>query len=119
MTVETRAGEDGASDAFVVRGYAAKYNQETVIAGAFREVVRPGFFDGVLGQDVRALFNHMPSMILGRTKSGTLVITTDEVGLVYEYVTPNRSYAIDLADAISKGDISESSFAFKASKENW
>ena len=80
-TIETRA-TDGA---MVLRGYAALYNVETVIAGMFREEIAPGAFDEAVGRDdVRALFNHDPNYILGRTTAGNLRLSLDEVGLVYE-----------------------------------
>ena len=34
--------------------------------------------------DVRALFNHDPSLVLGRNKSGTLKMKEDSTGLHYE-----------------------------------
>lgn len=64
VKVETR--EEG-SEVGVIEGYAAKYNQVTTIGGWFREVIRPGFFDDVLTDDVRCLINHNPQYILARS----------------------------------------------------
>lgn len=119
VKVEKRA--EGDKDVAIIEGYAAKYNQETVIGGWFREVVRPGFFDSVLTQDVRCLINHLPQYILARCKEGkgTLELFLDEVGLGYRFETPNISYAKDLQVSIERGDVSQSSFSFTASEERW
>ena len=119
MKVEKRAATDDAPEAFVVRGYAAIFNSPTTIGMWFREVIMPGAFDDVLTGDTCALFNHDPNKILARTTSKTLEIGVDTKGLWYEYTTPNRSYAIDLADAIERGDVSQSSFAFRAKETVW
>lgn len=118
LTVEKRDEGEQQGPA-VIEGYAAKFNNRAVIGGWFEEEILPGFFDGVLEDDVRCLLNHDPNFVLGRTKSDTLKIWVDEVGLKYRYTTPNRSYAKDLADAIEKGDVSQSSFGFRASKVVW
>lgn len=94
------------------RGYAAKFNTLSEDLGGFRETIAPGFFDKVLGNDVRILKNHDPNFLLGRTKSGTARIGVDEVGLWYEYDDPGTSYSRDLAISIERNDLKESSFAF-------
>jgi len=43
--------------------------------GGFREKIDPNAFNSVLDNDVRALFNHNPDLILGRTTSGTLSLS--------------------------------------------
>ena len=112
---------EDSEDRSPVFGYAIKFNKETVIAGLFREVVRPGAADVFLQDDVRCLFNHNPNLILARSKNGkgTLKLEVDEVGLKYSYISPNRSYALDLEDAIEKGDVSQSSFGFTVAEEKW
>lgn len=88
--------------------------------GWFDEVIEPGAFDDTLTNDVRVLYNHNDNMILGRTKSGTAKVFLDGAGnLMYEYKTPNRSYAKDLEDAIQTGDVDQSSFAFIIEEEEW
>ena len=48
------------------------FNKETVIADLFLETISPRAFDKALSNpdDVRALFNHDPNVLLGRTSSG-------------------------------------------------
>lgn len=118
VKVETR--EEG-SEVGVIEGYAAKYNQVTTIGGWFREVIRPGFFDDVLTDDVRCLINHNPQYILARSVNGkgTLELFVDEVGLGYRYETPDITYARDLQVSIERGDVSQSSFSFIPKEVQW
>ncbi|WP_435263464.1 HK97 family phage prohead protease [Tenacibaculum sp. nBUS_03] len=118
ISVEKR-GEGDAKNPSVIEGTAALFNKRTKIGGWFYEEILPGAFDDVLSDDVRCLLNHNPNHILGRTASGTLEIWVDDAGLKYRYTTPNRSYALDLEDAIIAGDVSESSFQFKVKEVIW
>lgn len=115
---------DASTDAMpIIEGYAAKFGKVTVIGHywQFEEVIQAGAFADVLNDDVRCLFNHEAEYILARSNQGkgTLTLTEDEVGLKYSYETPKRSYALDLADAIEKGDVTQSSFAFEVAEEEW
>jgi len=111
---------DGNDDRRTLRGHAAVFDtMSQPIMGMFREVILPGAFDEVLQDDVRALFNHDPNIVLGRTKSGTLKIGIDERGLTYEVDLPNTQQARDLWESIKRGDISQSSFAFSVEKDEW
>lgn len=102
-----------------VSGYAAVFNSESEDLGGFTEVIEPGAFrDALLTSDVRALFNHNPSMILGRTSAGTLKLTEDERGLHYEFDAPNTTAGNDLLVSLRRGDVKESSFAFVVAKED-
>ena len=102
----------------IIEGYAALYDNETNI-GPFKESISRGAFDNVLDNDVRALINHDPSLVLGRTSSGTLELTTDDVGLKYRVKLGNQQYATDLYESIQRGDISQSSFAFTIKDQTW
>tara|TARA_R110000765_G_scaffold225396_2_gene329404 strand:- start:525 stop:2363 length:1839 start_codon:yes stop_codon:yes gene_type:complete len=102
----------------IIEGYAALYNNETDL-GAFRESISPGAFDDVLADDVRALINHDPSLIIGRSSAGTLQLSTDEHGLKYVVKLGEQQYAKDLYTSIKRGDITQSSFAFTIQDQTW
>jgi len=104
-----------------ISGYAAVFDRETDIGGLFREVIRPGAFSTAItrGDDVRALFNHDPNLVLGRTKAGKLRLSQDERGLKYDISPPTATWAGDLRESIKRGDVSQSSFAFRVHQERW
>jgi len=95
-----------------IRGYAAKYNSLSNDLGGFREMLAPGCFAGCMQDDVRGLLNHDPSLILGRTKAGTMRVSDTADGLIYEIDLPDTTLANDLAVSMTRGDIDQSSFAF-------
>ena len=114
--VEIRAGADGKPS--MICGYAANYGKPSSelrsSKGNFVEVIEPGFFDAVLQDDVRCLFNHDANLILARSNAGkgTLRIFSDENGLGYECDAPDTTTGRDVAESIRRGDIDASSFAF-------
>tara|TARA_R100000152_G_C6762175_1_gene186389 strand:- start:376 stop:993 length:618 start_codon:yes stop_codon:yes gene_type:complete len=120
VTVETR--EDGTT---TISGYAAVYHRaedagtQYQLMDSYYERIKPGAFDRALAekQDVRALFNHDANHVLGRTTSGTCRLSCDSVGLRYEVDLPNTQVARDLAESVSRGDVSGSSFAFSVDKD--
>lgn len=118
VKVEKRAEDE--TELSVVEGYAALYNKRADI-GWFDEEILPGAFDDVLNDDVRCLKNHDPNYILARSVNGkgTLELFLDEKGLGYRYTTPDISYAKDLQRSIELGDVSQSSFSFKAKEVVW
>lgn len=110
-------GQSGAGA--TLAGYAAVFDSPTVIADLFREQIRPRAFRKTIKEgDVRALFNHDPSMVLGRNKAGTLRMSEDATGLAYEVDLPDTQLARDLWTSIDRGDVSQSSFAFEVIKED-
>jgi HK97 family phage prohead protease len=62
--------------------------------------------------EVRALWNHNDSYILGNTKSNTLILENSDNGLICRCELPNTSYAADLYEIISRGDVKTMSFGF-------
>ena len=115
LIVESRA--DGRA---AIIGYAAVYNRLSLDMGGFREEILPGAFDRILSrqrgkQDVVALFNHDSNIVLGRSSSGTLELSTDDKGLRY-VVTPPVSRA-DVMELIQRRDVRGSSFAFTVGKD--
>lgn len=124
--VELREVEGGGGMRIV--GYAAKFYRnsdpgtEYELWRGAKERIMPGAFDdAVAGDDVRALFNHDSSMILGRSKSGTLRLSVDEVGLRYEVEPADTSVYRDVAQHLSRGDVDGSSFQFSipSDGERW
>jgi HK97 family phage prohead protease len=114
LVVETRS--DGRA---AIIGYAAVYNRLSLDLGGFREEILPGAFDRILskrGKDVVALFNHDSNIVLGRSSSGTLELSSDDKGLKY-VVTPPVSRA-DVLELIQRRDVRGSSFAFTVEPKN-
>lgn len=114
--IEVREAKEGTT----ISGYAAVFNSITDL-GTFREQIAPTAFDRVLTEapDTVALLNHDSNLVLGRTTSGTLKLSVDEVGLRYELQLGSQSYAKDLAESMRRGDINKSSFAFTIERESW
>lgn len=113
----------------VIKGYAAVYFKETDRAGTeywiwddMVERIMPGAFDRAISEahDARALFNHDGNWLLGRVSSGTARIGSDDKGLWYE-IDEDRSDPQwqTVAAKIDRGDITGSSFAFRATKTDW
>jgi len=107
-TMQVRAS--GEADALVLEGYAAVFNTETTI-GRFREQMAPGCFDDVMADDVRLLINH-DGLPLARTANGTLQMETDDHGLKFRAELPDTQDARDLHKLVTRGDVSQCSFAF-------
>ena len=103
--------EDGGAPK--ITGYAAVFNEETDL-GYFREVIRPGAFKRSIseGADVRALVEHDPARIIGRTKAGTLSLREDEKGLLVEIEPPDTTVGTDVVKSLKRGDLDKMSFGF-------
>jgi HK97 family phage prohead protease len=102
-------------------GYAAKFMNRSQDLGGFVEQIDPQAFTRTLseGADVRALIDHNPSLILGRTVSGTLRLATDSTGLLVEITPPDTTYARDLMVSLERGDVTQMSFAFVTKQDTW
>jgi len=113
---EVRLADEGRT----VEGYAAVFNQPTMI-GKVEEVVAPGAFEGRLDDDIVALFNHDWNMPLARSNNGegSLQVRVDEHGLYYRFELGNQTYAQDLAESIKRGDVRGSSFGFIVREDDY
>jgi len=112
--------KDGGEGVDKIMGYAAVTNSEAPEVMGFVEKIEPGAFEKAINSsDVRALFNHNPDKILGRKSAGTLELIEDDNGLFYEIDPPDTTYAQDLIESLSRGDIDESSFGFTVAREEW
>ena len=117
FNVATRVSKKGNKN--IIEGHAAVYGDLSEDLGGFRERIKPGAFDGVLDNDVRAFFNHDPNFLLARTSSGTLKLSTDKKGLKYSFNVPDTTAGRDLLVSMKRGDINQSSFAFTVEKDSW
>lgn len=115
--VEIRAASDANSR--TVEGYGAVFASESEELWGFFEVIEPTAFDEADMDDVRALFNHDPSKILGRTSAGTLSLSIDDKGLRYSFEMPETTTGNDLLVSMKRGDINQSSFAFTIREDSW
>jgi len=104
-----------------IEGYASVFETWSEDLGGFRERVMPGAFTRALAekQDVRALMNHDPNIVLGRSSSGSLVLEEDARGLKFRVNLPDTQAARDLHALITRGDINQCSFSFIAVKDKW
>jgi uncharacterized protein len=89
--------------------------------GGFVERIRVGAFSNCLSKnpDVRVLFNHNPSLVLGRTASGTAKVWADLNGLHYSCNLPATRTAQELRESIQRGDINQCSFGFTCDDDDW
>ena len=101
-----------------MRGYAALFERRSQDLGGFVEEIAPGAFNNVLGDDVRALFNHDPNHLLARSP-GTMDIGEDERGLWYSLEIPDTQLGRDLRVLMERGDITQSSFGFTVKRDEW
>jgi len=105
-----------------IEGHAAVFGEWTTIRsmwGDWEERIDSHAFDDAMTDDVRALFNHEPSRLLGRTKAGTLRLSIDNTGLRYSIDPPNTSTGRDVVELVARGDVDQSSFAFEVIEESW
>lgn len=119
---------EGAGEDQKVFGYAAKYGTESSPMYDYRtgemfvEVIEDGFFESVINDpETRALLNHDQNHVLARNGK-TMTITSDNVGLRYEFSPPNTTAGNDLKENLRLGNIDQSSFAFSIAEktgEEW
>ena len=116
--VELRAGTSGLG---VLAGYAAVFNRHSQNLGGFVEQVDPAAFNKSLadGVPVMARGNHSDAMLLGTTWAGTLRLSVDGTGLLYEVDLPDTSAGRDFRALAERGDVKWSSFAFRTIEDEW
>ena len=109
-------------DGMTLRGYAAVFNSpsqplpfiETIQRGAFRDSLKSR-------NDIKLLWNHDTSVVLGSTRAGTLRLMEDERGLLVEADLPMTQAGKDAAISIQRGDVTAFSFGFRipAGGDEW
>jgi HK97 family phage prohead protease len=128
VPIELRAADVAASKGNQITGYAARYYDPAEPNATQYELwhecyerIMPGAFASALSRpdDVRALFNHDPNMILGRSTANTLTLSVDEKGLKFSVDLPDSPAGQTVAEAIRRGDITGCSFSFDVLKQTW
>jgi HK97 family phage prohead protease len=109
----------------VLDGYATVYDFRYDINGGpenggFTEVISRGAAAKSANEaDVRLLINH-DGVPLARTKSGTLTLESDDVGLrVRAELDPANPRVQELRSAMDRGDADQMSFAFRALRQSY
>ncbi|MDA7025046.1 HK97 family phage prohead protease [Bacillus sp. CLL-7-23] len=122
--VEIRTLQEGALKAHseedgpkMISGYALKFGTRSQNLGGFIEMIDKRALDHTDMSDVRALIDHDPSKILGRTSADTLKLNVDDIGLRFDVTLPNTQYANDLYENLRLGNISNCSFGFLLAKD--
>lgn len=112
-----RAAEENGDQ--YIEGYFAVFNSVYEIAPGLTESIAPGAFRDTLGGDIRALTNHDTTLVLGRTKAGTLELREDGHGL-WGRVRINRDDgdAMNLYHRVQRGDVDQCSFGFDILRES-
>ena len=111
--------EEGDGMTFV--GYAAKFNSPSEDLGGFVETIEPGAFRKSLRSrnDVKLLVNHDTGRVLASSRSGTMKLYEDEIGLRVEASLPNTTDGRDMAELLRRGDLNKMSFGFSVQKDPW
>ena len=114
---ETREADSG--DLYI-EGYFSVFNSPYELWEGASEVIKPGAFTNCLSQDVRALINHDTTLVLARTRAGTLTLKQDERGL-WGSVKINRDDgdAMNLYARVQRGDVDQCSFGFNIKRETF
>ncbi|WP_246671243.1 HK97 family phage prohead protease [Mesorhizobium sp. 8] len=105
-----------------ISGFAARFGDETIIAGEFREKLAPGAFARTLKEkpDVVMLLDHDSGRVLGRVAAGTLTLREDRIGLWFsldvDATTPEGQTALG---TVGRQDVRGCSFGFRVRAEEW
>jgi HK97 family phage prohead protease len=116
--LEIRAEGDG----MTLRGYAAVFNSPSQPLPFIETIVRGAFKDSLESRnDVKLLWNHDTSIVLGSTRAGTLRLSEDERGLFVDATLPSTQAGKDAAISIQRGDVTGFSFGFRvpAGGDEW
>lgn len=111
-------------DSVVFTGYASVFDVPYDVAGLFMETVKRGAFARTLkerSRKVHFLVNHNEDMpALASVHADTMRLSEDDHGLRVEAdLDPKSPWAQTIISAVSRGDMDEMSFAFRAVNQEW
>jgi len=121
VRVEKRSDDSGDDASPVIEGYAAVFNEQVEFDGwQIRETIAEGAFtQSIADDDIRSLWNHNSDFPLGRNRAGTLELEEDSHGLKTKTFPPDTQAGRDAIVSIERGDVSQMSFGFFVTKEEW
>ncbi|MDP4146958.1 MAG: HK97 family phage prohead protease [Bacillota bacterium] len=104
-----------------IDGYIAKFDSVTELWDGFFEKIDRGAFDNTLadGHNIFLLYHHQWDKPLASTSTGTLELSTDNIGLRFKAtLNENLSYSKDTIELIRQGLIQGCSFGFSCVRES-
>ena len=109
-----------ANDDLFIEGYFSVFNSEYPLWEGASEIVKPGAFTNSVSGDVRALINHDSSLVLGRTKAGTLTLQHDARGLWGSIIIIREDVdAMNLYAIVQRCVVDQCSFGFDIKRETF
>jgi len=103
--------ENGAA---ILEFYASVFNSKskpiTENGKTFREIILPGTYDGADTTNTLATLFHDKNKIIGRTRSGTLQLVSDDYGLKAVVTMGSTQLHKDTLEQVGRGDLDECSF---------
>jgi HK97 family phage prohead protease len=121
---EMRTSTGAGGEILQFLGYASVVEHDYDVADMFgpytERIARTAFVKTLKdGADVNFLANH-DGITMARTKSGTLKLSADDVGLYAEAtLNPSRPDVQIVRAAVEDGDLDEMSFAFRVTRQEW
>ncbi|MEM7416780.1 MAG: HK97 family phage prohead protease [Gemmatimonadota bacterium] len=125
MGLELReANEDEGTGPMLV-GYSVVFDSDSEDMGFIEQMDAASITEEVLTEsDIRGLYNHIPSNLLGRSPAGeidgeTMRLKVDDRGLYFEIDLPDTTVGRDVAELVRRGDLTGNSFAFTVAEDEW
>lgn len=111
------------AEGMTFEGYAAIFDSPSEPL-PFIERIKRGAFNRSLTKarnDIKLLWNHDTSAVLGSTRAGTLKLVEDNRGLKVTATLPNTTLGRDAAVLLKRGDVDSMSFGFSvpAGGDDW
>jgi HK97 family phage prohead protease len=112
--VQLQEGEDGKKRLIGL----IPYNKRSEYMGFYEYITNTAFNKTLSdGADVKALWDHDSSKVLGRVKNGSLILRSQDDGLYCEAILPDTTYARDAYNLIKDEYVQTMSFGFSPIQE--
>lgn len=119
-TAQFKTREETETGDLILSGYFIKFDEVTELwPGYFEVIKREGVEKAIQNADIRALFNHDDSLVLGRTGNGTVALGVDDIGLFGDIIINKEDpQAVGAYARVQRGDVVGCSFGFIPIKIN-